>query len=41
MNECENCGVSIPRSQWCCSACFPYFDGERFLDPEEVEIGEL
>lgn len=41
MNECENCGRCIPRSQWCCESCFPLFDGESFLDPEDVEITEL
>ena len=36
--QCENCKKTIPMNQWCCDECFPYFDGERFLDPEDCEI---
>ena len=36
--ECQNCKCAIPDNRWCCDDCFPYFDGEKFLDPEDCEI---
>ena len=36
--ECENCKKKIPDNQWCCEDCFMLFDGERFLDPDDVGI---
>lgn len=36
--QCENCKKKIPDNQWVCEECFPYFDGEKFLDPEDCEI---
>lgn len=36
--KCENCGCEVGPKRWVCDQCFRYFDGERFLDPEDCEI---
>lgn len=36
--KCENCNCDVPDNRWVCDDCFPYFDGEKFLNPEDYEI---